>query len=415
MNDYKEIWQSFVKNISNNKNLKDLIKMLDSGKATYKEAQRYSSSLANYLVDFLSLENPTDAEQVLDTLKNSTICKSFFKEVDEYTYSMQKALNEMNDIGLNAVKVKQPRELISGDTLLSDDYEKDINNLASKVELNANKHIDTVQQANARFQSGVGYGVTVSRTYDGNGLSDGRSCKWCLSRVGHDVPYREAYKRGMFQRHEGCHCIIEYNNNGTKTYQTSMGGRDSWHKEYENKKEQKEIFQYERRIAKAEGKPYDATNEWLYNEGGKKGEVNISDSVFVNGNRYVVDGKSVVQDHNEAEIKIANMIAEKTGKNVSLLPRVNFPLGIKTADYEIDNEFWDLKTINGKTKNTLCNAIKNKKDQSNNFIFELTNAGLKPEEAIGNIENVIYKYDRYSFVKKVMVVDEEKIYKVFEK
>ncbi len=233
MNDYKEIWQSFVKNISNNKNLKDLIKMLDSGKATYKEAQRYSSSLANYLVDFLSLENPTDAEQVLDTLKNSTICKSFFKEVDEYTYSMQKTLNEINDIGLNAVKVKQPRELINGDTLLSDDYEKDINNLASKVELNANKHIDTVQQANARFQSGVGYGVTVSRTYDGNGLSDGRSCKWCLSRVGHDVPYSEAYKRGMFQRHEGCHCIIEYNNNGTKTYQSSKGGRDSW-KNYTN-------------------------------------------------------------------------------------------------------------------------------------------------------------------------------------
>ena len=94
---------------------------------------------------------------------------------------------------------------------------------------------------------------------------------------------------------------------------------------------------------------------------------------------------------------------------------MNFPLGVKTADYEIGNEFWDLKTIEGKTKNTLCNAIKGKKEQSNNFVFELTTDGLSPKQAIENLENVIFKYDRYSFVKKVMVVDKEKIYKVFEK
>ena len=147
----------------------------------------------------------------------------------------------------------------------------------------------------------------------------------------------------------------------------------------------------------------------------QKSKVNISDSVVVDGKKYTVSGNFVVQDHNETEIKIANMIAEKTGKNVSLLPRVNFPLGVKTADYEISNEFWDLKTIKGKTKNTLCNAIKNKKGQSDNFIFELTDIGLEPEKAIENIENVIFKYDRYSFVKKVKVVNKEKIYKVFEK
>ena len=416
MNDYKEIWQSFIKSISSHKNLKDLIKKLDSGKATYEEAQKYSSSLANYLVDFLSAENPTNAEQILETLKDRSICKNFFKEIDDYTYSMQKTLNEVNNLGINAVKVTSPRELIDSNVSLSDDYEKDISNLASKVELNANKHVDTVQQANARFQSDANYSITVSRTYDGKGLSDGRTCKWCLSRVGHNVPYNEAYKRGMFQRHEGCHCIIEYNNNGNKTYQTTKGGRNSWQlvQEQENEEENSE-FERKRRIAKAKGEPYDATDEWLHKPNNKKGKTYISDSVTVNGEKYVVDGKYVVQDHNETEKKIANMIAEKTGKNVKLLPRVNFPLGVKTADYEIDNEFWDLKTIEGKTKNTLCNAIKSKKEQSNNFVFELTTDGLSPKQAIENLENVIFKYDRYSFAKKVMVVDKEKIYKVFEK
>ncbi len=174
--------------------------------------------------------------------------------------------------------------------------------------------MDDIEKINAEFQSDAGYKRTVPRYYDGVGLSEGRVCEWCLDKCGVDVPYDEAYEQGMFARHEGCGCIIEYNNNGERSFQSSKGGFDSWYKEYENKKEQKENFQYERSIAKAEGKPYDATNEWLYNEGGKKGEVNISDSVFVNKNKYVVDGKFVVQDHNEAEIKIANMIAEKTGK-----------------------------------------------------------------------------------------------------
>lgn len=30
----------------------------------------------------------------------------------------------------------------------------------------------------------VVYGVTVSRIYDGKGLSDGRTCKFCMERVG---------------------------------------------------------------------------------------------------------------------------------------------------------------------------------------------------------------------------------------
>lgn len=29
----------------------------------------------------------------------------------------------------------------------------------------------------------------------------------------------------MFQRHKGCHCVIKYNNNGNKTYQSGKGGK----------------------------------------------------------------------------------------------------------------------------------------------------------------------------------------------
>ena len=414
-NEFQKAWDLFLEKVKKSSKVQKLMKVIGDRSATYSDAQEYSSLLSDLLVQSVSEIYPTNSEDVLKALKDSYFCKSYFSHIDNYAYSMQKVMNQANNIGLNAVKPSLKTQLVNDDTVYTNNYDLDIKRYKDLVELSGNKRVDTIQQANAKFQDKAGYGVTVSRKYDGRGLSDGRTCKWCLERVGSNIPYKQAVSRGMFQRHEGCHCIIEYNNNGEKTRQYSMGSRYSWYKEHENIKEQKDVFQYERRIAKAEGKPYDATNEWLYNESGKKGKVNISDSVVVDGKKYTVSGNFVVQDHNETEIKIANMIAEKTGKNVSLLPRVNFPLGVKTADYEISNEFWDLKTIKGKTKNTLCNAIKNKKGQSDNFIFELTDIGLEPEKAIENIENVIFKYDRYSFVKKVMVVNKEKIYKVFEK
>ncbi len=228
MNDITDIWESFIQQIASHKRIKELSKKLENGKATYSEAQEYSSVLSNCLVNFISKEFPTDSSQVLEALENATICKKFFNQIDDYTYSMQNSLNTSNNIGLNAVKVVKPKQIINDAFNLSNDYDKAIDDLSSQAELSANKHIDTIQQANAKFQSKAGYEVTVSRTYDGRGLSDKRSCKWCLERVGYNVPYKQAVSRGMFQRHEGCHCVIEYNNNGEKSYQSSKGGRDSW-------------------------------------------------------------------------------------------------------------------------------------------------------------------------------------------
>ena len=70
--------------------------------------------------------------------------------------------------------------------------------------------VDESIRANAEFQNDSGMKVTVTRTYDDVGLNDGKTpCQWCLDRCGEDVPYSEAFSRGMFERHEGCGCIID--------------------------------------------------------------------------------------------------------------------------------------------------------------------------------------------------------------
>ena len=122
------------------------------------------------------------------------------------------------------------RNLIPKDFEPVEDYQKAISSLRRQTELSSNKFVDHVQRKNAAFQSND-FDVTVSRTYDRVGLSEGRTCKWCLARTGKNVPYDLAVKMGMFERHEGCHCEIEYNNHGEKTYQYRKGGESS--SEYE--------------------------------------------------------------------------------------------------------------------------------------------------------------------------------------
>lgn len=411
----QKAWDLFLENVKNSSKAQKLMKAIRNSSATYIDAQEYSSLLSDLLVQSVSEIYPTNSSDVLKTLKDSYFCKNYFSHIDNYVYSMQKAMNQANNIGLNAVKPSLKTQLVNDDTVYTDNYDLDIKRYKDLVELSGNKRVDTIQQANAKFQDKAGYGITVSRKYDGRGLSDGRTCEWCLERVGSNVPYKQAVSRGMFQRHEGCHCIIEYNNNGEKTRQYSMGSRYSWYKEHENIKEQKDVFQYERRIAKAEGKSYDATKEWLFNPNNKNGDVKIEENITVKGKTYVVDGKKILQDHDKTEEKIADMIAKRTGKNVHLLPRIIEPKNVKCADYLIEGEKWDLKTPESKSKNIIYNSVHKKKEQANNFIINIEKNGMELNDAIMQVENNVFKSKHTAFVKKIMIVNEKDILKVIEK
>lgn len=417
MNDeIKKAWELFLKSVKKSSEAQKLIKKISSGSVSYQEAQKYSSLLSELLVNSTSEVFPNDSEQVLNALRNTQFCQNYFRQVDSYLNDVQKAINIENDINLNPVKPIVPKQLLDQSVRSSDDYISDIRNFANKVELSSNKHVDTYQQKNAKFQSDAGYGVTVSRTYDGRGLSDGRTCKFCMERVGSKIPYPQAVKKGMFQRHEGCHCVIEYNNNGKKTYQSGKGGQKSFYKVEEKKRNKTLEFEHKRRVAKLNHEHYDATEEWLYNANNHKGIAKEHDEITVNGKTYKYDGKNVLLDHNKTEKAIAKMIATKTGKDVLILPRVVEPKNIKCADYMIDGEKWDLKTLeNNTTKHNVYNAIHKKKDQARCFIINIEISGMTLENTIDQVLNDVFRSDRTYFVEKMMIVNEKEILKVFEK
>ena len=248
MNDeVKKAWNLFLEHVQKNSEVQKLMKAVGSGTATYAEALEYSSLLSKLLVESASEIYPEDSQKVLEMLKNSQYCKNYFNHVDKYLYDLQSSLNKDSGLGMKPVKMVKYNQLLDQSVSSSDDYEADIEKYKSKAELSANKHVDTYQQYNAKTQAKAGYKVTVSRTYDRVGLSDKRACTWCLERAKSNVPYDEAFKNGMFQRHEGCHCIIEYNNNGEKSYQTVKGGLKSWKLNEELSQPYKKIVRAEKR------------------------------------------------------------------------------------------------------------------------------------------------------------------------
>lgn len=416
MNDeVKKAWNLFLEHVQKNSEVQKLMKAVGNGTATYAEALEYSSLLSKLLVESASEVYPNDSQKVLEMLKNSQYCKNYFNHVDTYLYDLQSSLNKDSGLGMKPVKMIKYNQLLDQSVSSSDDYKADIEKYKSKAELSANKHVDTYQQYNAKTQNKAGYKVTISRTYDGVGLSDKRACTWCLERAKSNVPYDEAFKNGMFQRHEGCHCIIEYNNNGEKSYQTKKGGRKSFYKVEEEKKLKELEFEKKRRIAKSKNEHYDATEEWLYSGKFNKGVVSEQKEITIKNVTYVVDGKTVKLDHDDIEHNIADLIASKTGKDVILLPRVIHPAGIKCADYLIDDEKWDLKTPNRASKHTIYGLVHKEKEQAHCFVINLEKNKMALEDAIQQVNNEVFSSSHTAFVEKIMLVNGSEILKVFEK
>lgn len=132
------------------------------------------------------------------------------------------------------------------------------------------------------------------------------------------------------------------------------------------------------------------------------------------GNKYKVDGKKVVITPSKREKEVANMLGKIYGGQVKIIPKVNEPANIKTPDYIVNNQRFDLKEIEGNGKNTLDGAIKKQKRQANNFIFDITRTEMNRYEAIKQIDR-IYNSKYRDWVNIIVLIDANTILKVFAK
>ena len=91
--------------------------------------------------------------------------------------------------------------------------------------------------------------------------------------------------------------------------------------------------------------------EWAKKTQDNKGLVIEKPLYIINGKTYVVDGVHVILKPSEKERKIAEILSSKYGKTVELVLQIVYPQGIKTPDYLIDGERFDLKSPTGEGKN----------------------------------------------------------------
>lgn len=126
------------------------------------------------------------------------------------------------------------------------------------------------------------------------------------------------------------------------------------------------------------------------------------------GNKYYVDGKNVVLDYSESEKNVANWLKETFGGEIYMLPRINIPEGIQTADYLFRGEKWDLKEIKSTGKNVLDNRVNGLKKQANNFIFDISNTTISIKEIKNQIDK-FYESPNRKWINKIMLIKNQKL------
>ena len=131
------------------------------------------------------------------------------------------------------------------------------------------------------------------------------------------------------------------------------------------------------------------------------------------GKEYKVDGKYVVLDYSKHEKEVAVVIAQKYGKDVKMAPRVLNPPGIKTPDYIINGEKWDLKVINSRGRNAFYNTLRKNKKQADRFIFELKDSF--EEEWLNEQINSIFASNHYRGIKEITIYSDGKIIKAMKR
>lgn len=189
----------------------------------YDVARRAGFMMEDSIMESWNKILGADSEVFASTMKEVLykVTDDMDEDVLQACVNIQRNKNKAAGIGL------KPQEAVpSGDelTIIGEQMNnKPIESINGQLATYAHKVVDMTQQANMNLAMDVGFRIKVTRKYDGVGLRRGTKnaerCGYCLERSGTRTfqTTAEVSGSGVFARHEGCGCTIDYQNEATGT------------------------------------------------------------------------------------------------------------------------------------------------------------------------------------------------------
>lgn len=220
---YEKIMEAFQKRYSKatifGEPIQNIEATLRTREALFRDADIYAVEVGTMLSEAMK------EVLVLDELPNKTLyyniaektigksLQESYRLVSSVAGVIQEEINGRAGIGMKPVKPEMNMaaiEKIIDRAAHADTQEKLDSALTEPVNTYPRTVVDDTIKANAKVQSEAGLEVKVERKYDGVGVHNRKDpCEWCLARQG-SWTYPDAMEAGVFERHDGCGCIIDY-------------------------------------------------------------------------------------------------------------------------------------------------------------------------------------------------------------
>ena len=212
-----------IKAYSRAKGVNAEMAFLERGADTYADAQRYAILTGDVVervfgtnIDLSSIDAAEAAEAM------NKVFQKPFNDLSRVINNVQYHINQDAGIGLKPLVPNFSQERIGFlvDEITKSDVTRDF--IKNEITNYFMKSVDEAVAMNMEAHSNAGLETYIRRTYDDVGVHNRKEpCEWCLERAGEWTDYDEAYAAGVFERHPGCACEIEYKVGRTHTRATS--------------------------------------------------------------------------------------------------------------------------------------------------------------------------------------------------
>lgn len=206
-----EMKKDFQSQYDGSTKVKKLKEKLNSGNATYAEANEYASEVGEITKKIyekhLTSENLPDGKcyyNIAERVTSSTLHDQY-ELVADYTEQVQTNLNKKAGIGLKAQRADEDKEgyhSLANYMSSASTYTSIAKSVAQSAERFARSTVDNSVKKNAEFQNKAGMKPKIVRS-GGSGC-----CAWCSGLSGtYDYP---KVPKDVYARHNNCTCTVEY-------------------------------------------------------------------------------------------------------------------------------------------------------------------------------------------------------------